>query len=192
MLEEKTTGTEDSKFIKAILENDAVVLTEMYREFLPVIVSLLSQNNGNEEEAKDVLQDGLVVIFEKANLPGFQLTSSFKTYLYSICRFIWLRKLRKKQRTAVTIEDDMGLKDDADVEKTLEEQERWGLFNRHFKGLAEECRTVLRLFFEGVKMKEIAKKAGYTEQFAKSKKYLCKKALLKKIQGDRKYKELLG
>lgn len=181
----------DKIYIAAIQENNHLALRKMYQHFLPQILSLVQQNSGNLEDAQDVLQDGLMIVFEKIKQPNFQLTSSFGTFLYSICRFVWLRKLKKKHRKDVTIEDQEGLIDDADVEQQLQEEEKWRLFKQHLGQLGAECQKVLKLFFTKKKMAEIAQEMEYTKEFAKTKKYLCQKKLIQSIQKDRIYKELL-
>ena len=99
--------------------------------------------------------------------------------------------MKKKQRKDVTIEREEGLIEEYDVEFVLIEEEKWRLFQYHFKQLGQECQRVLKLFFEGEKMSKIAEKMNYTSQFAKTKKYLCKQKLVQSIKKDRIYKELL-
>ena len=178
-------------YLIAIRENDRLQIKALYLEVLPSITNLVQQNNGTEEDAKDVLQDGLMVLFEKVQQKDFQLTSSIKTYLYSTCRFIWLRKLKKNQRMLFTNEAGEGLIEDKDVEEVLIREERQALFKLHLEKLSNECRSVLKYFFKGIKLKEIANQMGYTEQTAKSKKYTCQKSLVKNIQQDKRYAELL-
>ena len=185
--EKKTTA----HYLEAIKKNDKKALIGMYQKLLPTIENLVKKNNGDVEDAKDVLQDGLMVIFEKVQKPDFQLTSSFSTYLYSVCRFIWLRKLKKKQPEAITILEEERLMDERNINDILIREERQTLFNFHFNKLGEDCKTVLNLFFQGFKMKEIAEKMNYTDKFTKFKKYKCQKTLIESIKKDRLYRELV-
>jgi len=178
-------------YIQAIQKNDRAEIKKMYLEMLPSIEALVTRNSGNAEDARDVLQDGLIIIFEKIARPDFELTSSFKTYLVAVCRFVWLKKLRKKGAEPITTQVEMELKEDAQVERTLVEEERLKLFRQYFNQLGDECKKVLNLFFNGKSMREIAEATGYTENFAKTKKYQCKKKLFAQVQKDKKYKELI-
>ena len=180
----------DDKYITALLENDRVLLEEMYQAYLPMIVVLVKQQNGDREDARDVFQDGLMVLYDKVEKGGFVLTSSLKTYLYSVCRFIWLRKLKKKKPQPVTNEQLERLIDEQDIETSIIEEERYLLYKAHLNQLGEKCQTILRLFFRGEKMRAIAQQMDYTEKFAKNKKYLCTKQLLKMIQSTKEFKEL--
>ena len=60
-----------------------------------------------------------------------------------------------------------------------------------FQALAEECRKVLQLLFNGKSGKEIAQEMGYTEEYAKRKKYKCKLSLAQLIKQDPEYKAIL-
>ena len=115
----------DNKYITALLNNDRVLLEEMYQQYFPMIEALVTQHKGSSEDARDVFQDGLMTVYGKVEKGDFELTSSLKTYLYSVCRFIWLRKLKKKRSQPVTNEALEGLKDEQDIESLLLNEEKY-------------------------------------------------------------------
>ncbi|MBK6997935.1 MAG: sigma-70 family RNA polymerase sigma factor [Lewinellaceae bacterium] len=92
----------DLHYIKGILSNDSASLETLYRKFLPPLYGMLRRNGGSFEDAKDVFQEAIVVVFHHAARPGFQLTAPFQSYLLGIGRYIWLRQLKKNARTEVT------------------------------------------------------------------------------------------
>ncbi len=68
-----------------------------------MVKDLVSKNGGSSEDASDLFQDGMVVVYEKAMDVDFTLSSSLKTYLYAVCKNKWLMQLRKRKtkRTSV-------------------------------------------------------------------------------------------
>ena len=40
-------------------------------------------NNGDEDDAKDVYQEGIIIVYNKIKSGDFELTSKLKTYIYS-------------------------------------------------------------------------------------------------------------
>ena len=78
----------------------------MYSEYLGMIQNVIVNNKGDMQEAEDIFQDGLIVIYNQAKKTDFELRCSIKTYLYSICRNLWLKKLRKSSRV-VELSDSM-------------------------------------------------------------------------------------
>ncbi len=182
--------SENEFYLKGIRENDFQVLNKLYKQFLPKIISMVKKNSGSVNEAKDVFQEAIVVIFKKAGETDFKLTTSFYNYLHSVSRYIWLRQLNKKHRKEVTFDEVNGYTNEHNIEQHLIENEQKALFKEHLSLLSNECRAVLEYYFDGKSLKEIAKIMSYTEQYSKRKKYKCKEHLLKKIKEDIRFTEL--
>jgi RNA polymerase sigma factor (sigma-70 family) len=181
----------DEYLIRGIRQNDYKVLDKIYATYLPKIKTMVMRNNGTPDEGRDVFQEGLVVLFKKLSDPDFEFTSGFYSYFYGVCKFIWLRQLKKKHRTEVTLDDNEGLVEGATIENELVETERRQLYKQKFATLAEECQKVLQNFFDGKSLKEIAKIMGYSDDYVKRKKYKCKEKLVQLIKTDIHYKELI-
>lgn len=180
----------ENQFIKGVLENDFQVLEKIYSIYLPEVILFVKRNHGNLDDARDTFQEAIVVIFRKASAPNFELTTTFGGYLYGICRYIWLRQLKKKFRTEVTLTGNEGYTVVENVEEELVELEKRQLFRQKLAEMGEDCRHLLRLFFEGIPLKEIAQKMGYTDDYVKKKNMLCKQTLASLVRNDRRYQEL--
>lgn len=85
----------NDKIINGILSGDQRVFNDLYEYEFPKVVRLITKNSGNIDSAKDIFQDALVILIEKVNRMELDLTCSVETYLYSICRILWLEQLRK-------------------------------------------------------------------------------------------------
>lgn len=161
----------------------------MYREYFPSIVSMVRQNNGVYEDAEDLFQDGLMVLFDKISKGPLNLNCSLKTYFYSICRNIWLRRLERTRRMVYREEVEVNertliysMRDDELKEDYLE---RLRYLHDHFLRLPKDCQTLLLMFFDKVPLKEIALKMGVSGvKYIKTRKYACKNMLRKKIMND--------
>jgi len=184
----------NDKIIKGILKNNDSVLHYIYNEYYPEINLYILKNNGIEEDANDVFQEGLIILYRKIKKNQFFLKCSFGTYLYSVCRLLWLKQLReKKTRFMVKEKLPIYLKDkkNQDLIDTIEKNERYGLYQKYFLKLGKDCQKTLQLFLDNVPLKNIAKQMGYkNEKYAKKKKYKCKETLIKNIKQDKKFKEL--
>lgn len=179
----------DPVLLKGLRENDYQILDTIYATYLPKISTMVIRNKGTKGEARDVFQEALVVLFKKTQEPDFEITSDFYSYLYRVCKFIWLRQLKKKHRTEVTIDDEEGLEDRANIESQLIETEKRQFYKERFKLLTEECQRVLQSFFDGNSLKEIAQQMGYTNDYVKRKKFKCKEKLVQLIKGDKRFSE---
>src|SRR5262245_54034815 len=133
---------EETVIIEGIRRGDRRILADLYRDLLPSIKRLAAVSGLGADDARDVFQDAVVVVFEKISLPGFSLTSSFSTFFYGICRNLLGNRLKKKSARNVTIADDMKYREDGstDAQGLLEAAERHRLFHRAFRQLGDDCR----------------------------------------------------
>lgn len=179
----------DEKLVNGLQRNDYQVLDHIYAQFLPKISPMILRNRGNADDVQDIFQEALVVLYKRLQEPDFEITGSFFTYFYGICKFLWLRQLKKKSRSEVTLDEKMELPEEAKIERQIFETERRQFYQEKFRELSAECQQVLQLFFDGKPLKKIAKLMGYTEVFVKSKKYRCKEKLSRLIQKDQRFSE---
>jgi RNA polymerase sigma factor (sigma-70 family) len=164
------------------------IINFIYKEFFPLIRFLVTQNGGTDEDAEDTFQDGIIIIYNKININQFVLTSSFKTYMYSVCRNLWLQKLNKRKAIfdkLSDVEEYIDLPKAMLAEANVEETEMHRIIQIHFLSLHDDCQKVLRLFTKNIPLREITKIMGFkTENYAKTRKYLCKEELKKRIADD--------
>ncbi|MGB0839363.1 MAG: RNA polymerase sigma factor [Chitinophagales bacterium] len=182
----------DQRLIHGIVKGDAKILEEIYSKYSSAIFKLVKQNNGTKEDARDVIQDGLIIVFKKARNDNLILTSSFLTYFFAVCRHIWWKKLKNKSNQTVTLEQDLRLIDETDIEKAIQTQERHQFYLSKLAELSPGCQKVLQFYAEGKRMKEIVTLMGFkSEVYARKRKFKCKEQLMNRIKQDPKYKELI-
>ena len=182
----------DQKYLDGILNNDFAILNNIYKKFLPSIQRFVIANNGSTDHALDVFQDGLIVIYKKLKNGELELTSNFHSYLFAVCRFIWLRELEKKHRQNSSIDEMQPFISDIDIdiEETLFRFEKQQFFRSKLEELPIDAQRVLTLYFRKTPMKTIAAEMGYTVEYAKKKKYKAQMALIELVKKDRRFEEL--
>lgn len=190
MSEKPSYEDTNSKYIQGIKENDISVLREIYNDSLPEVAKYIKRNSGNDDDAKDVFQEGILVIFNKIQSNNLVLTTSLHVFLFMVCKRIWLKKLKKKSKKEVTLEGVEEFVIEESIEDRLIQSRKWKLFNEKFALISEECQKVLKMLFNGNSGKQIAETMGYSEEYAKRKKYKCKLSLTEMIRKDPEYKNL--
>jgi RNA polymerase sigma factor (sigma-70 family) len=141
-----------------------------------MIQTLVINNSGSSDDARDIFQEALVVLYEKVRMGSFELNCQLKTYLYSVCKRLWLKRLQYNSRyvtpdveveLTVSVEEDMAAheKRDADYE----------LMNKAIGNLGEPCKSLLEAYYiNKMNMQDIASQFGYTNaDNAKNQKYKC-------------------
>jgi len=179
----------DRKLIEGIKKGENNTIKYLYESYFDTVKSHIIKNTGSEDDAYDVFQDALMVLFKKIQANNFELTSDLKAYVFGISRNLWNNQLRKKKKETSIIAD---VADDFDLEKILDtpiEQ----IVQRSFLKLSPECQEVLSLFMEGQTYEKIASEMNYkSSTYARRKKYLCKESLMKIIKSDPEFKDYEG
>lgn len=159
----------------------------LYRNYLPLIIRLVKANQGTEIEAKDIFQDGIIKFYQYTINGKFREECSIKTYLYTICRGLWLNELKRLGRKN-TIYRDLITPIDLEVEKEtplkiLLKNEGKSFFDDLLTPFRTSCQEIIRLYYYHNKsMKEIAEIRGLkNEEVAKSQKYKCMQELKKHV-----------
>ncbi|MBW1295303.1 RNA polymerase sigma factor [Aquimarina litoralis] len=184
---------EERKILDGIRDGNEQAIKVFYQNNYSYIKSYILNNSGDTRDAEDVFQDALVVIYEKLKEGSLNIHENVtvRSYLYGVCKNLWLSRLRKRKKMIVDpgiIKENEGT--DISISEELEKKEREHLYRKYFLALSDSCKEILRLVFDGKSMKEIASITKYSEGHARKKKYDCKKSLIEKLEKDPMYKEL--
>lgn len=177
----------DQAILEGLRNRDSSIIRYIYKEYYPTIKYLINSNSGYDTDAEDVFQDALVIVYRKLGKDDLTLTSSFKTFLYSVCRNLWLQRLDKKVFNSdfLKLEDLDEMQDPVYAEPVEVESDKYKVFQQHFLSLSDDCQKILRLFMNKVSLKEIAEIMGFkTEKYAKTRKFMCKEKLKNLIMND--------
>lgn len=181
----------ESDLIHGIRNQEAEALRYAYREYFPMILDLITKNGGSDEDGADIFQEGMVVLYQKVQDINFEWRSTLKTYLFAVCRNKWLMELRRrKTKNTSSMEDNFSLADEHSIQKDIISNERNELMRRHFQNLGDDCQQVLKLFFASTSLRDIGKIMGFSEAYAKKKKFTCQQKLIETVMADPIYKEL--
>lgn len=178
------------EIITGITERKNNVIRYIYKTCYDSVRKLILMNKGTDEDVRDIFQEALYIIYQKITLNNFRISSSFSTYLYSVCRFMWIRELSSKQEYDDITDEFPDLMVSGSI-NPKHEQAGLKIFSRHFNELCEDCRKVLNMYFRNISMEEISEIMGYKNvQIARDKRYRCKKNLLTRIYNDPEYQKL--
>jgi RNA polymerase sigma factor (sigma-70 family) len=171
-----TTDSKDQALLKGLAENDRKSVESIYQHHYSSIQALVINNNGTSDDARDIFQEALIVLYEKARSGTFELHAQLKTYLYAVSRRLWLKRLQEGRKFS---------RDLANAEETIATTEDLGLYERRnaefdlmegaLRQLGEPCKTLMEAFYLQKKsMTDIAAEFGYTNaDNAKNQKYKC-------------------
>lgn len=162
--------------LKGLANNDTKAIDAIYKDNFSMVQAFILNNNGSYDDARDIFQEAMITLYEKAKSESFVLTCQIKTYVYSVCRRLWLKRLQQAGRYITQVE---GMAETVPVEEDLDIQERrnaeFAIMDRALNSLGEPCKSILESYYLQKKdMNEIAAAFGYTNSDnAKNQKYKC-------------------
>lgn len=141
-----------------------------------MVQSFILNNNGSYDEARDIFQEAMIALYEKAQTESFVLTCQIKTYIYSICRRLWLKRLQQLGRYTTQVDS---MEETVAVSEDLEAHEKrnveFAIMDRALNSLGEPCKSLLEGYYlKKMDMNALAREFGYTNaDNAKNQKYKC-------------------
>lgn len=166
----------EQALLSGLAKNDAKAIETIYKNNFNMVQSFVLNNNGTYDDARDIFQEAMIVLYENAKSESFALTCQIKTYVYSICRRLWLKRLQYVNRYTAQVES---LEETVPVEEDIEFQEKknadFALMEKALGSLGEPCKSLLEAYYLQKKdMTDIATSFGYTNaDNAKNQKYKC-------------------
>lgn len=171
-------GMDEEKLLRQLSSGDESALKHIYRKYFKSVLHLVTTNSGNEDDAKDIYQDSICVLYDAVRKPEFNITCSLNTYIYSIARNLWLKELRKRNNGNLRLKEDEDYIDhdsNEEIDVFVEKEKKVDVMNESLNELGEPCKTIIAdFFYHKLSMEEIALKMGYTNaENAKNQKYKC-------------------
>lgn len=175
-MSEANTYDQENALLKGLAANDTDAIETIYRDNYSAIKVFVIKNNGYPDDARDIFQEAMIVLFEKAKSDSFVLTCRLQTYLYSVCRRLWLKKLQKQSRfnpSVELIQEIVPVEDELELHEQKEAD--FKLMENALQKVGEPCKSLLEAFYiEKKSMPEIAESFRYTNaENAKTQKYKC-------------------
>lgn len=159
--------SEIKKIIKGCLDGNRREQELLYRRHAAKLYAVCLQYSGNDEEARDILQEGFIKIFE--NLVHYKHEGSFEGWMRRITVNTALEKFRSRHNLYRVDDIDQIPEPDAEPDN----QDYAGLEANDLLGIIRELPPKYRMVFnlyaiEGYSHKEISKMANISEGTSKS------------------------
>jgi RNA polymerase sigma factor (sigma-70 family) len=182
---------ESTIFLKNISEGKQKDIILLYQEVFPKVERFVIRNNGRTADADDIFQKALLQLIVRYRKEAFEITSSFDSYFFSVCKNLWRRELNASKFTTNDLETIENLSENTNTAFAIVEQERYELFTEKLASLSDNCKQLLKLFFKKTSYTILMEKFGYTsENVVRQRIFKCKKRLIELIQKDNRYNNL--
>lgn len=168
----------EKELIKGCIDNDRYCRKQLYEQYSPVIYAICLRYSGDREEAKDLMHDSFIKIFD--GIKGFKNEGTFEGWLKRIAVNTAINRLKRKDimRSSFELDDcDSEPEDTEEVESEISEEKILEFVTE----LPDGYRTVFNMHaVEDYSHKDIAEKLNIKigtslSQYAKAKNVLAGK-----------------
>ena len=185
----------DEEIVAGLRKRDNRVLQYIYKNTFNPVKQLVLNNAGSENDAEDIFQEALIIVFKKLKEDQkFELTSAFTTYIYSISRLLWLKHLRNIKKIEIDpLNRDLEEKIEFEPPSPVQDQDlRMAIYQRTLLQIPEDCQNILRLTAQDLTSSEIARQLGFrSEGYVRKRRHFCKEYLINKIKEDADYQAMM-
>ena len=181
----------DSEIIECLRNRQSYVVHYLSDRYLPMIRLMVTNLGGSGEDARDIFQEGLMIMLEKIDSREFTLTCKFKTFLYCICENLWKSVIIKRRRAANYLVRRVETEGESDFTEIIDNKMYRDIFRNAFDTLDPAGKSILKLYWEEYSPKEIAEKLGYTYGYVRKKKCEAQAELIDKVKMHPDYKKIM-
>ena len=182
-------GNKEQKLVKRLRQGDSRAMREFYDQFAGYLAGVCSRYIGNDDDAKDVLQDCLLRIIAGIDKFEYRGDGSLQSWITRIAVNQSLSFITQRKRMEMTALD-------RDVQDTAEEDEPDlhdippDVIHEMVRNLPDGYRTVFNLYVvENKSHKEIASILNIKEASSASQLHRAKNMLAKEINRYRNKKQ---
>jgi RNA polymerase sigma factor (sigma-70 family) len=167
--------TSEKVLLRGLARNDKKAIETIYKDNYNLVQALVINNSGTADDAKDIFQEAMIVLYEKVQSGTFELNCQIKTFVYSVSRRLWLKRLMHQNRFHLSDGHEESILVDEEMEEHEKRNTEFIMMEKAMNGLGEPCKSLLEAFYLQKKsMQEISVSFGYTNsENAKNQKYKC-------------------
>ena len=177
----------DKEILESLKNDNNEVVRYIYRRYLPMIRLLVYNFGGSEEDSKDIFQEALCILIKNIRQEDFILKYKFITYVYSICVNLCKRELEKQTARENWIRRKPAEETENDFTENHDLKLKQKIFYEAFVILDKVSRSILNLYWEGVRHEKIASELGLSYNYVKKRKCVAEKELQKNVKKHPEY-----
>ena len=145
---------------------------------------MVLEMGGSPEDAKDVFNEGLIVLIRLVDKEDFKLTCKLGTLLYALCNKKWKQQLEKQTAVRNYHVRKLDTTSADDFTENYDEELYRDIFWECFEMLDTVCKQILKGYLKEISPRDIARSLGYSYGYVRKKKSLCHSYLIEMIENN--------
>lgn len=174
----------DDILINGIRNRDDGVFKYLQVKYQDGIRLMVLEMGGSPEDAKDVFNEGLIVLIRLVDKEDFKLTCKLGTLLYALCNKKWKQQLEKQTAVRNYHVRKLDTTSADDFTENYDEELYRDIFWECFEMLDTVCKQILKGYLKEISPRDIARSLGYSYGYVRKKKSLCHSYLIEMIENN--------
>ncbi len=182
-IEKQLKEYSSQELLEGFRNSTSPVMNFIYKENIAAVRKYVRNNNGSDDDVKDIYQDAIIASWMNINDGKYQPKkgSELGGYIFQIAKFKWLDKLKSKasKNTIRLVSDEV--KDQlADSGIDHQPDDDIAYLQTLYTKLGDKCRAILNSFYyEKKSLEEIGTDLKYDASTLRTMKYRCMMQLRK-------------
>ncbi len=177
------------EILKGILENNSIIIRFIYDRYLHGIRKFIEKFGGSKDDALDVFQEGILVIYEQTKRGDVKQIKNFRGYFFSICKYKWFNMIRDNKSgefTSIEMEEILPALEFKQISEgwsdLLEKERRVKIYFKSFMELSGTCQMMVRYVAYGWVIEDIAAEMNFSVPYTYRKRQVCLNKLMELVK----------
>jgi DNA-directed RNA polymerase specialized sigma24 family protein len=178
----------DKEIIEYLKNREEHIVCYLKKKYFPLIRLMINKKVDDNNDAKDIFHEVLVIIISKIDSGEFVVKFKFHSILLAMCKNLWLVEFRKRHFDQECPDNFIDLHND--FSENYDRKLYWKIFRENYRQLDKNCQTILKLSWREASLEEIAKEMNITYSYAKKLKCECNQKFIENIKLHPEYYKL--
>lgn len=139
--------TTNSLAIEDFQKDNNIAFGILYKKYFGYTRKFVLENKGNLEDAEDVFQDALIILYEKLYDDHFKAYTCLANYVTGISKNLWLKKLRNRN-FSVEVYESYYFENKEEINLAIEnERNYWDKLNDYINEISAHCQNLIHDIF---------------------------------------------
>ncbi len=170
----------DAEIIRGIACRSDDAFRALYHAHTGQLTRFVQNNNGSQQDAQDIEQKAIIVLYEKVIQGNFSLSSKLSTFLFGVGKNLWYKELNKRSKSQAHKVSIEPVYEEISFSMDTEDDDE-AILIKYFRQLGDSCRRILRgKYYDKLSDKELSSAIGtITEDNIRKRRYKCLQQLKK-------------
>jgi RNA polymerase sigma factor (sigma-70 family) len=178
----------DNEILECLKRRDNIIIPYMQKVYMPMIDLLAYRWGMRKEDAEDAFNEMIAILIDKLDKGELTLQHSLKRYIYGICKNLFIMQIEKRASFLKYCSKEVIYENESDFSEKHDRDIYEKIFLESLTKIESASQKLLKLCWQGIPPREIAKELGYKYSYLRKRKCIAKAELVSKVKEHRDFR----